>query len=262
VKSVVKILSFLALVSASWFAASAGPFSFSNPAPITINDSTNPPTKATPYPSTIPVTGLSGVVAKITVQLNNFSHAFPDDVDIVLVGPEGQNAVVMSNVGGGHPGAANINLILDDSASSGVPLYGPLVSGTFKPTKRLSSFGFPFPSPAPASPGGASLAVFNGSNPNGTWSLFIVDDANPDTGTISGGWSLTITTVPILLSITQLDTNVVISWTNLLSAFTLQTTPNPSTTWTNALPLPTLVSGQYFVTNRIAGPMRLYRLAR
>jgi len=259
---VVKTLSLLGLVCASWFDASAGTFFFTNVTPITINDSTNPPTKATPYPSTIPVTGLSGVVAKITVQLNNFSHAFPDDVDIVLVGPEGQNAVVMSNCGGGHPGANNITLTLDDSASSGVPLYGPLVSGTFKPTKRLSSFGFPFPSPAPASPGGASLAVFNGSNPNGTWSLFIVDDASPDAGTISGGWSISIATQPVLLSITQIDTNVVISWTNLLSAFTLQTTPNPSTTWTNALPLPTLVSGEYIVTNPISGPLRLYRLAR
>ena len=34
----------------------------------------------------------------------------------------------------------------------------------------------------------------NGSNPNGTWSLFIQDDAVFDSGIISNGWILTLTT--------------------------------------------------------------------
>jgi hypothetical protein len=43
-----------------------------NPAPITINDNA----AATPYPSTITVTGLSGVINKVTVTLTNINHTF------------------------------------------------------------------------------------------------------------------------------------------------------------------------------------------
>jgi len=48
-------------------------------------------------------------------------------------------------------------------------------------------------SPPPA-PYGTNLAVMNGSNPNGNWSLFIQDDSVIDTGVISNGWVLTLTT--------------------------------------------------------------------
>ena len=39
----------------------------------------------------------------------------------------------------------------------------------------------------------ASLSVFNNTNPNGTWSLFVVDDAAQDSGTIAAGWTLEFT---------------------------------------------------------------------
>ena len=43
-------------------------------------------------------------------------------------------------------------------------------------------------------PSGSSLlSLFNGTNANGTWSLYVLDDAGGDIGSISGGWDLTIT---------------------------------------------------------------------
>jgi hypothetical protein len=43
------------------------------------------------------------------------------------------------------------------------------------------------------------LAVFNGTNPAGTWSLYVMDDRASNTGSISGGWRLSLqTTVPIV----------------------------------------------------------------
>ena len=46
----------------------------------------------------------------------------------------------------------------------------------------------------PPSPYGTNLAAMNGSNPNGNWSLFIQDDQTIDSGVISNGWVLTLTT--------------------------------------------------------------------
>src|SRR5207248_915982 len=53
-----------------------GPTTFSNTAAITIPDHGI----ANPYPSAINVNGLSGVVSKVTVTVNNFSHTYPHDV--------------------------------------------------------------------------------------------------------------------------------------------------------------------------------------
>ena len=44
-------------------------------------------------------------------------------------------------------------------------------------------------------PDGGSLALFNGVDPNGTWTLFFADMAGGNTSTLNG-WSLDITAVP------------------------------------------------------------------
>ena len=66
------------------------------------------------------------------------------------------------------------------------------MSGTFKPTNY--SAGDTFPDPAPPPSGTSDLSVFDGSDANGTWSLYVVDDLITDAGTIASGWSLSIRT--------------------------------------------------------------------
>jgi uncharacterized repeat protein (TIGR01451 family) len=146
---------------------------------------------ALPYPSTISVSGLTGLVGKVSVSLKGVTHGFPDDIDIILVSPSGQKVVLMSDTGGGHS-ITNLNLTFDDSASSGLPDSAQIVSGTYKPTDFEA--GDSFPPPAPAGAVSTFLSGFNGSNPNGNWSLYVVDDASGDAGSISG-WSLSITTI-------------------------------------------------------------------
>jgi len=175
-------------------ATQVGGGSFSNttsiavPAPPSTGASTGAP--ASPYPSAINVAGIVGSVTKVTATVTGLSHTFPSDIDMVLVGPGGQSVMLMSDVGGGTD-AVNANITFDDSAPAGIG--ATVVSGTFRPTN--SGSGDVFPAPAPAGiPSAATLSAFNGVNPNGAWNLFIVDDAGTDTGSISGGWSLTITT--------------------------------------------------------------------
>jgi hypothetical protein len=115
------------------------------------------------------------------------------------VGPIGATFEFLGGCGDFNP-FSNITLTLDDSASSECS-KSALASGTFQPTVRLTGFCTNFPSPAPANSncaapdGTASFgSIFNGSNPNGTWSLYIFDNfAGDSPGSIGSGWTITIT---------------------------------------------------------------------
>ena len=144
---------------------------------------------ANPYPSNIAVSGLSGTVTEVVVNLSGFTHTFPDDVDVLLVGPGGQRVMLMSDVGGSTD-VANLNLTFRDSAAGVLPDNGPSVSGTFRPSNIGATDTFN--APAPAAPYGIALSEFNGINPNGTWSLYVIDDLTGDSGSFTG-WGLSIT---------------------------------------------------------------------
>lgn len=164
---------------------------FSNTTPITIpggapETSSGP---AAPYPSNITVSGVSGTVTKATVTLTNLNHGYPNDIDILLVGPTGASVILMSDTGG-NLDLVNVNLTFDDAAAASLPDEGQIVSGTYKPTNIGT--GDTFAAPAPAAPYGTTLSVFNGTNPNGTWSLYVMDDLGGDSGSIAGGWTLTL----------------------------------------------------------------------
>lgn len=126
--------------------------------------------------------------------MSGVSHTWPQDVDILLAGPTGANAIIMSDVGGTNPGVAGINLTLDDSAANFLPIPTAIVSGTFKPTN--SGAGDTFPAPAPVPSGGSALSAFTGTNPNGNWTLYVVDDSAVDQGSISGGWCVRLSAAP------------------------------------------------------------------
>lgn len=178
--------------------------SFSNNTAITITDCPNPcPASGQPatlYPSPIVASGLSGVVERVSVTITGFSHAFPADTDFLLVSPSGRKSVLMSDFGAGSPGVSNINLTLDDYAARPIPstVTGntgvPFVTGSYRPAN--SGTTDLFPAPAPAAPYTYTLSAFNGDTPNGTWNLYIIDDANLDGGSISGGWTLTFDVRP------------------------------------------------------------------
>ncbi|HEY6168161.1 MAG TPA: Calx-beta domain-containing protein, partial [Verrucomicrobiae bacterium] len=161
---------------------------FTNSTSIAIMDAA----AAAPYPSTITVAGLPSSLSKVTVTLSNLGHAYPDDVDILLVGPGGQKVVLISDAGGGDS-IAGVTLTFDDAAASELPDAMQITSGNYRPTDFDT--GDPFPAPAPSAPYSTSLSAFNGTDPNGTWSLYAADDSGGDDGTIAGGWSLALTAV-------------------------------------------------------------------
>jgi subtilisin-like proprotein convertase family protein len=155
---------------------------FSNSSSIAIPDGNQT------APSSLIVSGFDTPVADVDVTLVGLTHGQVNDLDILLIGPQGQSALVVSDVGSS---AGNVTLTLDDLAPEQISSVGPMSSGAFQPTNFQSPD--PFTSPAPASPKGTRLAVFNSTDPNGEWRLIIRDDTFGNTGTLAGGWSLRIT---------------------------------------------------------------------
>jgi subtilisin-like proprotein convertase family protein len=145
-----------------------------------------------PYPSELTVSG-AGVVQDLDVTLHGFTSTFPADVDLLLVGPSGAQAILMSDVSGSND-ATGIELTLDDEATEALPDSSgpPLTSGAYRPTNPSGGGPDLFPAPAPGITGLNSLAAFDGTNANGTWRLFAVDDSGGDETSFAGGWSLHI----------------------------------------------------------------------
>ena len=161
---------------------------FTNPAPIAIPDLA----PANPYPSNIDVSGVVGTVTKVTVTINGLSHTNPASLDFLLVGPGGQNAIIWSDAGNLRD-VSNITVTLDDNSPMPLPDNAPIVSGTYQPANYNFGPGDTWPPPAPTPLGGSALSIFNGTDPNGTWSLYLVDEEFADCGAIFRGWTLSIT---------------------------------------------------------------------
>jgi hypothetical protein len=109
---------------------------------------------------------------------------------MLLVGPQGQNLIFMSDAGLSTD-IVNVELTFDDSAGGNLPDSTPITSGTYLPTNYGT--GDTFPAPAPAASAATQLATFNSTDPNGTWSLYINDDVGGDSGSMTG-WCLQIET--------------------------------------------------------------------
>jgi subtilisin-like proprotein convertase family protein len=160
----------------------------SNAAPIEILEED----AANPYPSAIAVAGFKqGKVRDVNVRLRDFSHVITQDVDILLVAPNGRNAIVLSDISSGES-VNNATVTLDDQAAAPLPADDELETGTFRPA-NLQALDDAFPDPAPASDGSVALGTFNGINPNGEWQLFVVDDQDGFSGSVAGGWELKLT---------------------------------------------------------------------
>ncbi|MFZ1785937.1 MAG: reprolysin-like metallopeptidase [Ferruginibacter sp.] len=167
----------------------APPLVYSNPAPITINNSGT----ATPYPSNLVVSGLPPTGATVkSVTVSGISHTWASDVDILLQSPTGQNVILMSDVGGNVSFPAGATYTFEDGAPAMAAAPNP--SGTYKPTNLIGTIGpepdnWPAPGPGTVNQPNPVLSTFTG-NMNGTWKLFVFDDAAGDQGSISGGYSV------------------------------------------------------------------------
>lgn len=205
-------------------------YTFSNTAAITINDFKSNSDlakdngRSTPYPSTINASGIPKQtgrtgerISKITVTLNNLSHEWSPDLNVVLVGPKASTLgaiPLMRNTGGATTATAPVSgltLTFDASVSASLPDNATITAGTYKPTD-LSGGGDLISGKDPLAPysgtltghigqgpgGTPSTDEVNAKDPNGDWKLYVVDSAGGGSGSIAGGWTLTITTAKVV----------------------------------------------------------------
>ncbi|HEV2761211.1 MAG TPA: hypothetical protein VGV86_16750, partial [Acidimicrobiales bacterium] len=230
---------------------------FCNTAPIVFTPPPPPGVQAVqplvPYPSVINVTGLGGTISDVNVTLNDFTYPFPEDVDVLLVAPDGTTKLLlMSDIGGNNDNAAepvnDVDLTFDDEATSFAPTDSQLTPGTYKPTDDdddIEDFAADtFPGAAPAPGTATTLSVFDGLSPNGEWRLYVVDDdpGPPEPGDFGGGWCLDITTSDTSTSSTVAPTSSTSSSTptsTSTSTSTSSTMPPISTSTSTSTTMPT-----------------------
>jgi gliding motility-associated-like protein len=145
---------------------SVGPTSFSNTADFNIPDGSivgvsSPIVVSGVFPTVFAV----GSIASVCL---NIDHTFDGDLDIFLQAPDGTRIDLSSDNGG--LGQDYINTCFSPTAVTAITAGAVPFTGSFLPEQSFNGL--------------------NGHNTNGTWQLFVQDDAGIDTGTIRD-WTIT-----------------------------------------------------------------------
>lgn len=148
--------------------------------------------KAKPFPSTKTFNTPAGqVISDLNFRTPSFNHTWPEDVDMLLVGPRrGANAMLMSDACGSQD-IRGFLWTFDDEASSAMgSSFASCLPFVLRPVNIGGSD--PLPAPAPAAPFGSALSVFDGLE-GGAFSLFASDDVGGDSGYLNS-WTILMTT--------------------------------------------------------------------
>jgi hypothetical protein len=151
------------------------------------------------YPSTVTVSGVPGVVTNVTVTIFSLVSGNPDDIDMVLVGPNEEQVMLMSDACGSGT-ITERTWTFNDAAPTSLPDNGPCAGtlGTFKPSNYedpalddLSKEGG-----GPPPPYSNALSDLAGGSPEGEWELFVLDDNDGFVGFGFNAWALTLEVEP------------------------------------------------------------------
>jgi cysteine-rich repeat protein len=144
-----------------------------NPLPVNIPDNNQ-----TGLSSTIAVSGVGNHLYDVDVT-TDIQHNNSNDLDLFLTAPSGKRIDLVTSLGGGNDDLYR-GTVWDDQA--GVPIADATLPTTPNPFVRTVGEG--------------ALSQFLGDDPNGNWTLTVVDHNGGTTGKLNG-WSLRIVTAAI-----------------------------------------------------------------
>lgn len=187
--SVLVLTAGAAILGMSTQTASAAGNTFSNVGVLAPSDSSF-------TTSTITVSGQPTTLTDVNVALNlYFTNECFSDTQVLLQGPTGIRVPLASDDGScdGVSLVSGLAIGFDDAAPSSLPA-SDWFSGIFKPNNTIVTGGFGTDEGILGFPvaNAIGLSAFNGTNPNGTWTLFFGDDAGGDSVGVTGGWSLNL----------------------------------------------------------------------
>jgi subtilisin-like proprotein convertase family protein len=131
--------------------------------------------------STLPFCGINtGLGTDIwinKVEIHGINHTYADDIDLLLISPGADTLVLSADNGDSYANYPDV--IFTDSAMTYISDFDfdSLLAGYYH---TQDTIGF---------------AKFNGQDPNGTWQLKLIDDADADIGYLTH-WTLEFTTTP------------------------------------------------------------------
>jgi len=99
------------------------------------------------------------------VVIDSLEHTYTGDLIINLISPAGDTLLISDGNGGGSDNMMNV--VFTDTAATNVTAGGPYDLGGYFAVEDTNG-----------------LALFNGTDPNGMWDLWIVDGAGGDNGTL------------------------------------------------------------------------------
>ncbi len=124
------------------------------------------------YPSRLFLSGMGGVIGKVTLTLNKLKAGSPG-FGVLLVGPGGQKLRPMVSAEAGFNPVDGVTLTFDDFAAEGFPspLEGTIPSGVYRPQSNQGLAGN-LAAPAPAGPYSGEMDAALDGPLNGVWTLY------------------------------------------------------------------------------------------
>jgi subtilisin-like proprotein convertase family protein len=159
---------------------------------------------------TYDLTGMGGTISNVTVSLD-LSGGYNGDLYAYLAGPNGGFSVLLNRTGVGTDAGEStygyadtgFNVTFSDTGAGGIQYYenasptiaAGVLQGTWQPEGVTIDPQSPPTAFSLASSGNTPLSSFVGTDPNGTWTLFLTDLAAGNQSVV-GPVSVDITTVP------------------------------------------------------------------
>lgn len=154
-----------------------------------------------PYPALVTVSGLTGTVTAVRLQLCHF-YGLPNDANIALEAPNGALFVPMSDIPVSNA-IISQSIALKDDAGQEMSMTGAgesIFSGAYLPQAFNYFEGLLPATPYYAPPQGSATfaSVFSGIDPNGVWKLYAYDDGTQYFPMNMDYWSLGLETEAML----------------------------------------------------------------